>query len=113
MLMPSSDARSSLTGANLLLQSLRQSDHELLYRDFEEVALPRGKVLLGPDELIDAIYFPTSGMLSVEERIGRRGHIETAVVGREGMLGWPSAAWVQTILPLGYRTGLERCRFTH
>lgn len=90
MLMRSSDARSSLTGVNLLLQSLRQSDRELLYRDFEEVALPRGKVLLGPDELIDAIYFPTSGMLSVEERIGRRRHIETAVVGREGMLGWPA-----------------------
>ena len=90
MLMRSSEARPSPTGTNLLLQSLNPSDRELLYRHVEAVTLPRGKVLLGPDELIDAVYFPTSGMLSVEERIGRRRHIETAVVGREGLLGWPA-----------------------
>ena len=90
MLMRSSDVRSSLADINILLQSLLPSDRELLYRHVEEVALLRGKVLLGPDEPIDAIYFPTSGMLSIEERIGRRRHIETAVVGREGLLGWPA-----------------------
>ena len=90
MLMRSSDARSSLTGTNLLLQSLRPSDRVLLYRHVEEAPLPRGKVLIGPDEPIDGIYFPTSGIVSVEERIGRRRRIETAVVGREGLLGWPA-----------------------
>lgn len=90
MLMRSSEARSPLVGANLLLQSLHSSDRELLLGHLVEVALPRGKILLGPEELIDAIYFPASGMLSIEEGIGHRRHIEIAVVGREGLVGWPA-----------------------
>ena len=76
----------------------------------------RGDVLFHADDALHSVYFPNSGMFSIGEGIGHRGHIETAVVGREGLLGWPAllgcersghAAVVQGQDGLALRIGLQ------
>ena len=90
MLMRSSQFGTMTSSRNILLQTLDRSDRELLEPHFEEIELKRGEVLIQPDEALDFVYFPNSGIFSVEECIGRRRHIEIAVVGHEGLLGWPA-----------------------
>lgn len=90
MLMRSSEFRKIASSENILLRRLSRSDQDLLHPYLEEVGMARGDVVIRPDDPLDAVYFIDSGMVSIEERIGRRGHIEIAVVGREGLLGWPS-----------------------
>jgi CRP-like cAMP-binding protein len=123
MLMRSSEFGTMTSSRNILLQTLDRSDRELLEPHFEEIELKRGEVLIQPDEALDFVYFPNSGIFSVEECIGRRRHIEIAVVGHEGLLGWPAllgcarschSAVVQghdgSALRIGVRSFLDACR---
>lgn len=73
---------------NLLLGRLRASDRELLLPHLAEVELAEGTRLLHAASRIDHAYFPEAGTIALEEEIGGH-HVEVAVVGREGMLGWP------------------------
>ena len=90
MLMRSTDRCALFSSRNILLRRLSRSDQDLLGPYVEEVSFPRGHALIRADEILDALYFPNSGVLSVEERVSRRDNIEVAVVGREGLLGWPA-----------------------
>jgi CRP-like cAMP-binding protein len=59
----------------------------LLEPDLREVSLEQGAVLLEPGELIENIYFPLTGLISLLV-IGKDGNfIETSTVGREGAVG--------------------------
>ena len=61
----------------------------LLEPDLRQVSLEPGEVLLEPGELIENIYFPLTGLISLMV-IGTDGNfIETSTVGREGR-GWPA-----------------------
>jgi len=123
MLMCSSEFRVIASSRNILLRQLNRFDQDLLDPHLEEIRMKRGDVLIRPDDPLGAIYFPNSGMLSVEERIGRHRHVEIAVVGREGLLGWPAllgcerschSAIVQgrdgTALRIGLKAFLGACR---
>ena len=90
MLMRSSEFRKIGSSSNILLRRLSRLDQDLLDPHLEEVDLTRGDVVIRPDDPLDSLHFIDTGMVSIEERIGRRRHIEIAIVGREGMLGWPS-----------------------
>jgi len=72
----------------------------LLEPDLRKVSLEQGAVLLEPGELIENIYFPLTGLISLMI-IGKDGNfIETSTVGREGAVGLHSA--------LGRRRSLTR-----
>ncbi|HEY3028818.1 MAG TPA: hypothetical protein VGJ68_01400, partial [Bradyrhizobium sp.] len=75
------------TTSNRLLSHLSASDFALLGPHLTRVDLPLRKRLGVRGKLIDSIYFPESGFLSiVADGHGDRG-IEVGLVGREGMTG--------------------------
>ena len=58
------------SGANRLLQSLEPADLAALQPGLTPVELRRGDVLQQPRTMIDHVYFPLSGMVSLLAVIG-------------------------------------------
>src|SRR5262245_33513283 len=82
LLMPSSSSLS-----NELLATLPSNVLALLNSDLEPVSLPQGVVLLEPEDPIERVCVPETGMISLLV-VTREGEaVETSVVGREGALG--------------------------
>jgi CRP-like cAMP-binding protein len=72
---------------NQLLATLPSNVLALLDLDLEPVSLPQGLVLLEPEDPIERVYFPETGMISLLV-VTRQGEaVETSVVGRDGALG--------------------------
>jgi CRP-like cAMP-binding protein len=72
---------------NRLLATLPQETFALLEPDLKEISGTQGSVFLEPGDIIDRIYFPQSGMISLLV-VSRDGHmVEVSTVGREGALG--------------------------
>jgi len=71
--------------SNYLLASLPSEALNLL--ELEPVALPQGAPIFEPNESIDRIYFPETGMISLLVVTSEGDMVETAIVGREGALG--------------------------
>jgi CRP-like cAMP-binding protein len=90
---------------NKLLAALPSTDFDRLARQLAPVKLPQGIVLYEAGKEVDEVYFPLSGMVSlvVVMRDGRE--IETATIGREGVVGAMSGlglhtSWVRAIVQL-------------
>jgi CRP-like cAMP-binding protein len=72
---------------NILLGALPAAEYDRLAPNLEPVRLPRPEVLDRPNEVIEHVYFPTSGLASIVA-IGEGGEsVDTAMIGREGMTG--------------------------
>jgi CRP-like cAMP-binding protein len=72
---------------NVLLGALPVDEFSRLAPDLEPVALPRPTQLERPNEEIEHVYFPTTGMASIVA-LGEAGEsVDTTMVGREGMTG--------------------------
>jgi CRP-like cAMP-binding protein len=72
---------------NKLLASLPRDDFDRLQPHLAMVALAQGAVLTEAGEEVDHIYFPHYGMLSLLAVLRDGKAIETATVGREGVVG--------------------------
>jgi len=72
---------------NKLLASLPRGHFELLAPLLTTVSLSQGIVLAEPGDELDHVYFPHSGMLSLLAVMRDGKAIETATVGREGLVG--------------------------
>jgi CRP-like cAMP-binding protein len=72
---------------NKLLASLPRDDFELLAPVLTALSLAQGIVLAEPGDEFDHVYFPHSGMLSLLAVMKDGKAIETATVGREGIVG--------------------------
>ena len=81
------DLSMSYSTLNYLLSSLPPRVVSPLKADLEPVSLPQGLVLLEPDDPIERIYFPETGMISLLVVTREGDTIETSMVGREGALG--------------------------
>jgi CRP-like cAMP-binding protein len=79
--------KSSNSLSNQLLESLPRAQFNLLSPHFELVDLEQGQTLLEAGEEFDQVYFPHSGMISLLIVMGDGKAIETATVGREGVVG--------------------------
>ncbi len=76
---------------NRLLAALPHEMLALMQYDIRQISLPQGKAIYEPGALIDEIYFPQSGMISLLV-VGKDGSaIEAATIGREGAVGLHSA----------------------
>ena len=73
--------------ANRLLAALPKKDYQGLQRHLEEVPLVFGTVLFRPNELINDVYFPNSGIISLLAGVNERSTLEVGFVGDEGMVG--------------------------
>ena len=81
--------RSISTGPldNKLLSALPRALYNLLAPHLATVSLALGTVLREPGDEVDHVYFPHSGMLSLLAVMRDGRAIETATVGREGVVG--------------------------
>jgi CRP-like cAMP-binding protein len=73
--------------ANKLLATLPRAVFETLKTHFTIVPMAQGTLLFEADEEIDQIFFPLSGMISLLVVLKTGNAIETATVGREGVVG--------------------------
>ena len=74
-------------GENRLLERISADDLARLRRDLKKVAMTRAAVLHRAGAPIEHVYFPLSGMVSVLAMMRTGEAIETAIVGREGVIG--------------------------
>jgi CRP-like cAMP-binding protein len=72
---------------NRLLASLPRDDFDRLAPHLSTVSMPQGVVLNESGDEVDQIYFPHHGMLSLLAVLRDGKAIETATVGREGVVG--------------------------
>jgi CRP-like cAMP-binding protein len=72
---------------NRLLAALPREHFGLLAPHLTSVSLPQNTVLLEAGDEVEQIYFPHSGMLSLLVVMRDGKAIETATVGREGVVG--------------------------
>ena len=72
---------------NKLLAKLSREDFELLAPYFVLEQFTQGTILAETNDEIDQVYFPVSGMVSFVMVMNDGKAIETATVGRDGVLG--------------------------
>jgi CRP-like cAMP-binding protein len=77
--------------SNLLLASLPPEDLAALVPHLRVVQLPRETVLFAAGDTIEAIYFPHSGIVSIVVDLDSGEMIETAMVGRDSVVGGAAA----------------------
>ena len=73
--------------SNKLLDALPRKDFELLAKHLISVQLAQGLVLFEAGDEVDEVYFPQTGMISLVAVMRDGKAIETATVGREGVVG--------------------------
>jgi CRP-like cAMP-binding protein len=83
-------ARSDVT-ANRLLAALPASALSLIHPHFRSVHLAAGATVYEVGDEIDRIYFPSSGIASLQMVMNDGRAIDTAIVGRDGALGATAA----------------------
>jgi CRP-like cAMP-binding protein len=72
---------------NVLLASIPQAELDRFADELEPVRLARSTDLEVPNQEIEYVYFPTSGIASIVA-LGENGEsVDTTMVGREGMTG--------------------------
>jgi CRP-like cAMP-binding protein len=73
--------------ANKFLTLLPSADLALFADQLRVVEMAHGQVLAQPHQPIEKLYFPHSGIVSYVVEMGDGNMIETAMVGRDGMMG--------------------------
>lgn len=77
-----------LDGRNFLISTLPSQDQKLIKTYLTEVSLVQGMVIEIPDEPVETIIFPLSGVVSIVVSPGHRNRsIEAGIFGFEGMSG--------------------------
>lgn len=74
---------------NRLLSALPHSEYERLLPHLEPVSLNFKQTIYAPDQPIDYVYFPNTGIISLVNLTEDGGTVEAATVGNEGMAGIP------------------------
>jgi CRP-like cAMP-binding protein len=77
-------------GANAILASLPQVEFDRLLPDFELTSPKHGQVVQEPDEPMEYIYFPLTGMISMLTILEDGESIEAATIGSEGVANFQS-----------------------
>ncbi len=72
---------------NHLLAALPAADAERVAAHLEPVALPLGRILYGPGEQLQHVYFPTTAIVSLHYVTESGASPEIASVGNEGVVG--------------------------
>lgn len=72
---------------NLWIASLDASDRRRLEPHLEERVFGQGQMLYDAGEDVDAVWFPLNGVVSLMTVLPEDRMIETAAIGREGLVG--------------------------
>ncbi len=74
---------------NMLLAALPEDEYQRLLPCLELISLDLKGMLYEPDQDIEYVYFPLSGMASIVVVLEDGGSVEAGIVGNEGMVGLP------------------------
>ncbi len=74
---------------NRLLSAIPREEYERLLPHLETVSLRFNQIIYAPNEPIQHVYFPNSGIISLVNLTEDGGTVEAATVGNEGMVGIP------------------------
>jgi CRP-like cAMP-binding protein len=74
---------------NRLLTALPREEYQRLLPYLETVSLTFKQIIYTPNEPIEYVYFPNSGIISLVNLTEDGGTVEAATVGNEGMAGIP------------------------
>ena len=83
---------------NQLLALLPDAEREGLFPNLEPVPLNLGDVLHEPQDSIEHVYFPNTGVVSMLTVLRERASIEVGTIGKEGMVGLPIFLGVNRML---------------
>lgn len=83
--------RLTLKVDNRLLLALPPEDYALIAPQLAQVDLERGRLLYDPGDVIDTVYFPHDGVISLMTLMENGAAIESATIGLEGALGLMAA----------------------
>ena len=81
--------------ANLLLESLPAPDREALLKSASHITFVLGQDLIIPGQMIEAVHFPLSGIISTVNEMADGRSVEAFMIGREGVAGVEA-----TIIPM-------------
>ncbi len=73
---------------NYILARIPEDRYGLLARHLVPVDLPLGMQLAYPHEPVEHVYFPVSGLVSIDALTHGGESVEVSVIGREGFSGW-------------------------
>src|ERR1043166_2936992 len=73
--------------SNKLLAALPSAEQDVLRPHATLVSLDRRDILYQPQRTIEAVYFPIDGIVSLLSVMDDGNGVETATIGREGMVG--------------------------
>src|SRR3954469_21235318 len=76
---------------NRLLDALAEEDFRLIGPHLAQIDLERGRLLYDPGDLIEVVYFPHDGVISLMTLMENGAAIESATIGCEGALGLMAA----------------------
>jgi len=87
----SHDVRHDVAGAgeNRILTALPSADRDELFGLVRNVTLPVKTVLFEPGAPIEALFFPTNGVISLVTPLHDGAIVEVATIGNEGIVGVP------------------------
>ncbi len=78
-----------LPGENRILTALPPLERVELFNVVRSVTLPAKTVLFEPGASVDAVYFPTDGVISLVTPLHDGAIVEVATIGNEGIVGIP------------------------
>src|SRR3954466_1339330 len=78
--------------SNLILLGMSDEEYQLLRPHVEYIDLPQRYLLHEPNEKLEFLYFPNSGLMSLIVTSEEGRTVEVAVVGNEGLTGSGSVA---------------------
>jgi CRP-like cAMP-binding protein len=96
------DFTASAAVPNRLLAGLPPATLAQFRPRLNAAVLPVHRILTRPGEPIDAVYFPESGFVSMVAVLKDGGQAEVGLIGREGMVGAPLAAGVNSCFVTTY-----------
>jgi CRP-like cAMP-binding protein len=74
---------------NLLLAALPNSEYKRLLPQLEFVPLPLGQILYKSGDVIEYVYFPNTGVVSLVTNMNDGTTVEVGLIGRDGIVGIP------------------------
>src|SRR5919109_1103301 len=84
--MSERDVRSIVSQGNRILNALPKRELQLLQSKLQKVELRQKEVMYNPNERIEHVYFPVTGVLSLVME-SHQGLVEVATIGNEGVVG--------------------------
>src|SRR5919109_5112894 len=84
--MSERDVRSIVSQGNRILNALPKRELQLLQSKLQKVELRQKDVMYNPNERIEHVYFPVTGVLSLVME-SHQGLVEVATIGNEGVVG--------------------------